>query len=248
MKKALAVVLTLVLALSAVCAFAEEYDAGNFLAWFEEEGCWRTIANDTSAKEGGSKGGFVTDASGAPTKEDLDEIMHFTSLAVTSNGKTDWYMVVITDPAEQEAIIGDKWGVAASEGTATVLVFSERCLREDVRTDDTNVYTPDRGYYDAGIVTGYLNVACIAKGYGTHMFMTPGGLEGVNGFNDGDVGLDCSKYLAGTTYVNGNDEETYSNDNMKFVCAVVIGTLDETVETGLTTHEFPENYYFYEVK
>ena len=29
---------------------------------------------------------------------------------------------------------------------------------------------------------------------------------------------------------------------MKFVCAVVIGTLDETVETGLTTHEFPDNW------
>lgn len=245
MKKILALVIAAIMVLGMTSAFAAENSA--FLTWFEEEGCWRTIANDTSAKEGGVKGGFITDASGAPSVEDLKDILHFASLGVTSNGKTDWYMIAVTDPEEQKAIIGDKWGVAASEGTATILVFTERCIRTELRTDDTNVYTPDRGYYDCGIVTGYLNIAAIAKGFGTHMFMTPA-LEGVNGFNDGGIGLDCSKYIAGTTYVNGNDEETYSNDNMKFVCAVVIGTLDETVETGLTTHGFPENFMFYEAK
>jgi len=245
MKKIFAIVLAAIMVFGMTSAFAAENS--EFLTWFEEEGTWRTVANDTTAKEGGTKGGFITDASGAPSKEDLQDILHFASLAVTSNGKTDWYMIAVTDPAEQKAIIGDKFGTAASDGTATILVFSERCIRTELRTDDTNVYTPDRGYYDAGIVTGYLNVAAIAKGFGTHMFMTPA-LEGVNGFNDGGIGLDCSKYIAGTTYVNGNDEETYSNDNMKFVCAVVIGTLDDTVETGLTTHHFPENFMFYEAK
>ena len=88
----------------------------------------------------------------------------------------------------------------------------------------------------------------IAKGYGTHMFMSPGGLAGVNGFNNGERGLDCEKYIAGTEYYDGNFCEYNSNENMKFVCAVVIGTLDETVETGLTHHEYPDNWMFWEAK
>jgi hypothetical protein len=241
MKKALSLMLVLIVLSAAVGAAAEAFDASYFPTWFEQEGVWRTITNDTSALEGGVAGGFVTDASGAPTEEELKEMLHMASLAVTSGGKTDWYMVAVTDPEEQLAIIGDKYGVATSDGTVTVLVFGERLLREDVRTDDSNGFQPDRGYYDAGIVTGYLNVAAIAKGFGTHMFMTPA-LEGVNGFNDGDVGLDCAKYLEGTTYYMASKQESYSNENMKFVCAVVIGTLDETVETGVTTKEFPDNW------
>ena len=242
MKKLVALLIALALVLSATAALAD-FDAAQFPTWFEEEGIWRTVTNDTSMNEGGSKGGFVQDASGAPSIEDLKAILHMASLAVTSNGKTDWYMVAVTDPEEQQKIIGSRFGVAACEGTVTVLVFGERLLRPDVRQEE-GTYQPDRGYYDAGIVTGYLNIAAIAKGYGTHMFMSPA-LEGVNGFNDGDVGLDCAKYLEGTTYVNGNDEETYGTQDMKFICAVVIGTLDPTVETGLTTHGFPDNWSIY---
>lgn len=247
MKKLMSLMLCLALTFIVAGALAEGFDATQFPKWFEEEGTWRTIANDTTAN-GGAAGGFVTDASGAPSEEDLKEMLHMASLAVTSVGKTDWYMIAITDPAEQTAIIGDKYGVATSEGTATVLVFTERAIREELRTNDDNSYQPDRGYYDAGIVTGYLNIAAIAKGYGTHMFMSPSGLEGVNGFNNGERGLDCSKYIDGTEYYDGNFGEYYSNENMKFVCAVVIGTLDETVETGLTTHEFPDNWMIWEAK
>lgn len=243
MKKTLALILALMMSLSLASALAEDFDAAKFPAWFEEEGTWRTISNDTTAN-GGSAGGFITDASGAPTKEDLKEILHMASLAVTSNGKTDWYMIAITDPEEQLAIIGNRFGQATSAGTAVVLVFSERVLATEYRTDDTNVFTPDRGYYDAGIVTGYLNIAAIAKGFGTHMFMTPSGeaISGTNGFNEGKVGLDFTKWTEGLEYINGNDEESYSIENMKFVCAVVIGTLDTAVETGTTTHGFPDNW------
>lgn len=247
MKKLVSLFVCLAMVLALAGAVAEGFDASQFPKWFEEEGTWRTITNDTSMKEGGTAGGFVIDATGAPTKEDLEEILHMASLAVTSSGKTDWYMVAVTDPEEQKAIIGDKWGVATSEGTVTVMVFGERLIRDDLRTDDTNSFAPDRGYYDAGIVTGYLNVAAIAKGYGTHMFMTPA-LEGTNGFNNGERGHDCTKYLEGTEYYMASKHESYSTENMKFVCAVVIGTLDETVETGLTTKEFPDNWTIYEAK
>ena len=75
MKKTMALVLALVLLLGCTAAVAEEaFDASQFTTWFEEEGVWRTVTNDTSAQEGGTKGGFITDASGAPTKEDLEAI------------------------------------------------------------------------------------------------------------------------------------------------------------------------------
>ena len=240
MKRTLAFVLFLALMLPLI-AGASAFDAKQFPTWFEEEGVWRTITNDTLGKEGGAAGGFITDKSGAPTEEELKTILHMASLAVTSGGKSDWFMVAVTDPAEQLAIIGDKYGKATSEGTVTVLVLGERLLREDVRTDTSNGFQPDRGYYDAGIVTGYLNVAAIAMGYGTHMFMTPA-LPGANGFNNGDPGLDVAKYIKDTTYVMGSTHEAHSTENMKFVCAVVIGSLDDTVETGLTNKEFPDNW------
>ena len=116
-----------------------------------------------------------------------------------------------------------------------------------MRTDENNSFAPDRGYYDAGIVTGYLNTAAIALGYGSHMFMSPA-LEGVNGFNDGGEGLNCDKYLDGTTYYMASAHESYSTENMKFVCAVVIGTLDESVEAGVTDKEFPDNWIIWDEK
>ncbi|MEF9972379.1 MAG: hypothetical protein RR893_00460 [Clostridia bacterium] len=247
MKKILSIMLVLLLGLSSIAASAEAFDAKGFSTWFEEEGVWRTVTNDTSAQEGGAKGGFITEASAAPTQEDLKAMLHMASLGVTSSGKSDWYMVAVTDPDEQRAIIGDKYGISASEGTATVLVFGERLIREELRTDENNKFQPDRGYYDAGIITGYLNIAAISKGYATHMFMSPA-LEGTNDFNDGGLGLDCAKYLDGTTYYMASKHESYSTENMKFVCAIVIGTLDETVETGLTTKEFPDNWSIWEKK
>jgi hypothetical protein len=33
---------------------------------------------------------------------------------------------------------------------------------------------------------------------------------------------------------------------MKFVCAVVIGTPDETVENGVTNKEFPDNWIIWQ--
>ncbi len=231
--------------LEAQLAEASVFDASKFPKWFEEEGTWRTVQNENLANNQPS--GFIKDASGRPSDEDIKTMLHFASLAVTSGGKSDWFLVAVTDPEEQDYIIGDKYGKATSEGTVTVLVFGERLLRPDVRTDDTNVYQPDRGYYDAGIVTGYLNVAAISLGYGTHMFMTPA-LPGVNGFNDGERGLDCDKYLEGTEYYMASTHEYHSTENMKFVCAVVIGTPDESVENGVTNKEFPDNWIIWEKK
>ncbi|MDR2505314.1 MAG: hypothetical protein LBD16_04325 [Oscillospiraceae bacterium] len=209
--------------------------------WFEEEGNWRTA--DTGAADGSKASGLLTDAASAPTDEDLKAILHFASLAVTSGGKADWYVVAVKDAAEQKAIIGERAAIT-SEGTVTLLVLSERLIRPEYRTDEVAPFQPDRGYYDAGIVSGYINIAAVTKGYATRFFQTPA-LPGTNGFNEGNVGLDVAKYLEGTTYVLASDGETYSTENMKFICAIVIGTPNLELETYSTQHLFPENYSIY---
>lgn len=228
-------------------AAAKVYDSAKFLDWFESEGTMRSISLDNATP--GTPTAFVADASGAPKEADLKKILHFASLAVSSGGKNDWYMVAVKDPEEQLAIIGktDKGNPkCTSAGTATVLVFSERILKPEFRKDKEGdpsfaAFQPDRGYYDAGILTGYLQTAAIGLGYGTHMFQTPA-LKGTNGFNDGGPGLDTAKYLKGTTYVNAGNNGKYSNDNMKFVCAIVIGTLDKKHTAGVTMKPRPENW------
>ncbi len=171
-------------------------------------------------------------------------MLHMATRAVTSGGRSDRFMVAVTDPDEQMAIIGDKYGVATSEGTVTVLVLGERLLRTSC-APMTAMPSPPTGAMTLASSPAILNIAAIALGYGTHMFMTPA-LPGPNGFNNGDHGLDVAKYIKDTTYLLGNRNESFSTENMKFVCAVVIGTLDETVETGLTTKPYPDNWIIWD--
>ncbi len=228
-------------------AAAKVYDASNFVNWFEKEGTMRSVALDNATPNTGTA--FMTDAASAPTDEKLKKILHYASLAVSSGGKNDWFLVAVKDPDEQLAIIGKSdtgKPKATSAGTVTVLVFSERLLRPQFRTDKEGdpsfvAFQPDRGYYDAGIITGYLQTAAIAMGYGTHMFQTPA-IPGTNGFNEGGLGLECAKYLKGTKYMNASNNTQYGNDNMKFVCAVVIGTLDKKHTAGVTMRARPDNW------
>jgi uncharacterized protein with FMN-binding domain len=219
--------------------FTEEH-ARQFLTWFYEEGTWRTLENANALT--GHPGGFVTDASGRPSTDDIELILNTASLAVTSGGRTDWYMVLVTDTEAQHEIIGAIEGQprATSEGTVTVLVFSERLIRNDLRTDEVVGFAPDRGYYNAGILTGYLNMASVAMGYGTRMFMTPN-IPG-NGFRAGERWLEAEHFLDGRYYVLGTTGDSFSTENMKFINAVVIGTPDKSVETYVTQRMFPQNW------
>lgn len=214
---------------------AKIFKAENFPKWFEEDsGLWRTVVN----------GSFKTDAASQPSKEDVEKILHYASLAPTSGGKTDYYMIAITDEAEQQAIIGSTYGVATSAGTVTILVLADRLYDETVRADGGAVKCqPDRGYYDVGIVSGYLNVATIALGYGSHYFMSPALPKDNGQFDSSAVGFDVSAYTKDLVYVNGNNgDEVKVAGNCKFVCAIVIGQLNEDAETKVTSHEYPENY------
>lgn len=214
---------------------AKVYKAEKFTEWFEKDsGLWRTIVN----------GSMKTDAASAPTSEDLQKILHFASLAPTSGGKTDYYLVAVTDPDEQMAIIGSNYGTATSAGTVTILVLADRLYDASVRADGGTVACqPDRGYYDVGIVSGYLNAAAISLGYGTHYFMSPALPKDNGQFDSAAVGFDVSKYVEGYEYTNGNNGDVVKvGGNCKFVCAIVIGTLDTNAETGVTEHNYPDNW------
>lgn len=226
-------------------AAEREFNGRDFLTWFYEDAHWRTLQNKNPNT--GHPGGFVRDESGRPSDEDLELILNTASLAVTSGGRTDWYMVVVKDTDAQNEIIGKIEGVsrATSDGTVTVLIFSERLIRTDYRTDEVVGFAPDRGYYNVGILTGYLNMASVAMGYGTRMFMTPN-IPG-NGFREGQRWLEAEHFLDGRYYVLGTTGEAFSTENMKFVNAVVIGTpaeleYDTDVFTGATTNSFPRNW------
>jgi len=221
------------------------FDGREFLNWFYQYGQWRTLENASPVTN--HPGGFVIDSSGRPTNEDIELILNTASLAVTSGGRTDWYMVVVKDTDAQNEIIGEIEEVsrATSDGTVTVLIFSERLIREDLRTDEVIGFAPDRGYYNVGILTGYLNMAAVSLGYGTRMFMTPN-IPG-NGFRDGERWLEAEHFLDGRTYVVGSTGDEFSTENMKLVNAVVIGTpapIEDEVDgiTHATTRLFPRNW------
>ena len=223
---------------------AQGFNARQFPAWFYEEGVWRTL--EIASALTGHPSGFITDISGRPSMEDISLILNTASLAGTSGGRTDWYMVLVTDTQAQHEIIGIREGVpiATSEGTVTVLIFSERLIRTDLRTDNVIGFAPDRGYYNVGIVTGYLNMAAVAMGYGTRMFMTPG-IPG-NGFRNGERWLEAEHFLEGRYYIMGATGDRFSTENMKLVNAIVIGTPNRAVETFVTQRLYPQNWSHWE--
>ena len=221
------------------------FDGREFLNWFYQDAQWRTLQNASPVT--GHPGGFVTDTSGRPSSEDIELILNTASLAVTSGGRTDWYMVVVEDTDAQHEIIGEIEGVprATSDGTVTVLIFSERLIQEDLRTDEVVGFAPDRGYYNAGILSGYLNMSAISLGFGTRMFMTPN-IPG-NGFREGSRWLEAEHFLDGRTYVVGSTGDEFSTENMKFVNAIVIGTpapIEDNADgfTHATESLFPRNW------
>ena len=225
--------LLLATALATVSAQSAAFDASKFPKWVESDGLWRTVVK-TSFKEG---------AQFAPTDEALKTIMRLTSLTPTSTGKTDYLMVVLTDVAQQLDVLGKG---AVHSGTATVLVFGDRLIATD-KSLGKHAQQLDRGYYNVGIASGYLNLGAVSLGYGTHFYMTP--LYANAAYSKKTIE---EAYLQGKgyKYTFGYDANKQGDakgqadafGNLKFVCAIVIGTLDEKAETKMTDHGYPENW------
>ena len=264
MKSALAVLLMMSVLFTGCTASsseqqeAQDYDATSFLEYVREDERYKSAGVKTV--DGEAVYGYITDASGKPSTEDITDIMDFARLGVTSTGYGDVYLVAIEDTELQKEVIGRY----TSEGTTTILVYSNRLLKYEEQVSPGKVYQPDRGYYNAGIISGYLNLAAIAHGYSTHMFQSPAlsaaaelgeRTENFDQFLKDENG-EWLQYKNGTLYgleypdkfAGYNDY--YSAEGLKFVCAVVIGTLNPELDVdgwaGATMgSEYPQNYSFY---
>ena len=211
----------------------QAFDASKFPGWLQSDGIWRTVVT-TSFKEG---------AQYAPSDAKLKTIMKMTSLTPTSVGKTDYLLVVLKDPKQQVEVLG---AGKAHSGTVTVLVFGDRLLPVQ-ESRGKHPQQPDRGYYNVGIASGYLNLAAVSQGYGTHFYMTTEyAVKGKRNQTIEDTYLKGKgyKYTLGYDPQKQGDAKGQldAHGNLKFVCAVVIGTLDEKAQTKVTDHGYPENW------
>lgn len=209
------------------------FDASKFPSWVETDGLWRTV-NKTSFKDG---------LQYAPTDKDLKTIMRLTSLTPTSVGMTDYLLVVLRDVKQQVDVVGEG---SANSGTVTVLVFGDRLIPTE-ESLGKHTQQLDRGYYNVGIASGYMNLAAISQGFGTHFYMTSQYAQaGARPQTIEEAYLKDKgyKYTIGyDTYKRGDEKaQVDAYGNLKFVAAIVIGTLDEQAETKVTDHNYPENW------
>ncbi|MEG1528423.1 MAG: hypothetical protein RR248_00530 [Clostridia bacterium] len=232
--------------------------ATDYAEWFKEQ-IWRTVNNGSWSENEADK----------PTTAQIETMLAFASKMACSGGKGDYFMVAIPDYNEQVKAVGQvDTAKRVTKGTVTILVFGDRiysnAFKEGYKIKNPDfvaggAYAPDRGYYDAGLVSGYLNAIAVTMGFGTHYFMTPttSGGTGAEGtgmhaddgqFNPGSTGYDASAWLKGKTYMNAGVEYPVLG-NLKFVCAVVIGKIAKgaTIDSALTSHEYPNNSYIYQV-
>jgi len=228
------VALILLLAMPAFGQSAKTtFDASKFTGWMGTNGLWRTVVSNS----------FKDGVKFAPTTEKVNAIMKFASLTPTSVGKTDYLLVVLKDVDKQVDVIGKG---KVHSGTITVLVFGDRILptEESIGKHPQQV---DRGYYNVGILSGYVNIAAVSFGYGTHFYMTSEYAK-----KDARKQTIEEAYLKdkGYKYTLGYDPNKQGDakgqidafGNLKFVCAIVIGTLDEKAKTKMTDHGYPENW------
>jgi len=208
------------------------FDASKFPSWVETDGLWRTV-HKTSFKDG---------AQYAPTDAQLDAIKGLVRLTPTSIGMTDYLMVVLKDPKAQVDVVGEG---NANSGTATIVVFGDRLLPTE-QSLGKHTQQLDRGYYNAGIASGYLNLAAISQGLGTHFFMTSAYPKKDSNLTIEDVYLKDKgyKYTLGYDPNKRGDAngQVDAYGNLKFVAAIVVGTLDEQADTKVTDHHYPANW------
>ena len=241
MKKLIALLLAGLMLALPLCSLAEEFNAAEFIDWFNESQLWMTVAN----------GHWSTDPADRITDEELEKIFSMATKQQNAVHWTPWYFVVIKDTEEQQKIIGGYWDKpenCATDATVTVL-----CLADQILTEEDGHATPYSGYYmptnfayyDSGLTCSLLGVAAAALGYQTHYFGTITGEYAPNDVAGG-------KYQSMSRYISENDIRTWGFSgqtfpvagNCVFVCAIVIGKPagDETIETWGSNHVRPANW------
>lgn len=206
---------------------------------------------------------FSSDASAAPSDEDLGRVLHFAMASASAHGLTPAHYIVIRDVEEQDKIISGvkQFGlpVPVSEGTVTVLILGD-CIRdEEVHDADYNGWYSQMyyGVYDTGASAAYLALAAQSLGYDVHQIAglnIP--LEETGEVNIGNGGRfdilngtywDANKYMSSKdgsvdfahTVANGlptgQSIEVACKDNLTLLSTMVIGKRASDGEAGCTT-------------
>ncbi len=218
--------------------------------WFEENpNAWRTVPN----------GSWSNDPKDAPTDEELGQILSIACKTQTAVNWNEYFFIAVRDPAEQAAIIGDRWGEGCTtDGTVTVLILADQVA------DQKNHEEPYKDLYmqtstslfDAGMACGNLNLAAYDLGYATHYFgamngSSVGPKEGTVGY--GTPNYDISRFVNGKNYIRGwgfPEEETNFDveGNCVLIASVVLGKPNPSVDiiSSATQHRRPNNWAIWE--
>lgn len=206
---------------------------------------------------------FSSDASAAPSDEELSRMLNFAMASASAHGLTPAHYIVIRDVEEQDKIISGvkQFGltVPVSEGTVTVLILGD-CIRdEEVHDADYNGWYSQMyyGVYDTGASAAYLALAAQSLGYDVHQIA---GLNipleetgGVNIGNGGRFDLLNGTYWDANKYISSKDEsvdfahtvanglptgqsiEVACKNNLTLLSTMVIGKRTVDDSAGCTT-------------
>ena len=218
--------------------------------WFEENpNAWRTVPN----------GSWSNDPKDAPTDEELEQILSIAVKTQTAVNWNEYFFIVVRDPAEQAAILGDRWGEGtSSDGTVLILILADQVADQENHKDEYEGYymQTSTALFDVGMASGFLNLAAYDLGYATHYFGSMNGSsvgpkEGTVGY--GVANYDISRFVNGKNYIRGwgfpEEETTFDVEgNCVLIASVVIGKADPSIDanSSATHHRRPNNWAIWE--
>ena len=226
------------------------------------------LHNRTNVAAASGARAFLSGEENAPTREQLDRILQTANNYMWCHNLTSPHFIVIRDPQEQQALLGDM-GITG-DGTVMVLVLADGVSDQahhkepysprDAAFDAEHYWQMYYCIYEAGEAASMLNLAAIAEGFrvrtygaitlynqgvkdafpdgnGIDIWYAGGNFDVIQGAN-----WDISKYTTskdGTQkfdhsfrggYVNGERTGRMVDveGNLTLLCAIVIGTVDET--------------------
>ena len=209
-------------------------------------------------------GQFLGGEENRPTDEELETILQTANTYFQCHGLTGAHFVVVKDPAEQNAIVPAFFGNDTT-GTVTILVLSDGLKDQEHHlnsyypgSSEQNGGNPEYwqmyfGIYETGWASAYLNLAAIEAGYRTRAYAALGITNAETGIVDfyGTGGnfnyiqtenWDIKKYMTSKDgseafdhYVMALGEEIPADGNLTLLCAIVMGTVDETDTTTSAT-------------
>ena len=219
-----------------------------------------------------ANGAWSNDPDDAPTDAELATMFKMALMPGSAHGLTPAHFIVIRDYEEQKSLLNAMNGMV-SKGTVTVLILADTLRDQEHHAEPYSNWYQQMyyGIFDAGISSGYLNLAAISMGYGTHFYaMISLPVDGTISLDNGGKfsliqgnNWDISKYTTskdGTThfthtigaYGRGRGPRTktiQAEGNLTLLATVVIGkAAREGIDaiSAATTQTRAENFNFWD--